>query len=573
MKRNRQWRINKAFFSNPLLLIFLIGSCVLYTILDVRFSEEFGNSLDIAKTGSISSFRDFVRSLIMITLWALLARVVYCIVESYYKRSVLRATKNRAIEVIASKSPADYLTVGESAYSSFLINDLRLLSDNYLMSMVGTATDMIALVITLVALIRINWIASLFILVLSFLPLGLTKFMMGPVQGAFGTYSEKMEEYSNHLDEYLKGYREFTGFGAVAYVKGKHREHAEQLEKEKRHAYLKLDVMSNTIAIASISITIGVLLVGMFLALYGWLTVGEVFALSFISNGVTTPLSNLSESIPKLLSSKEITDKYNSLVHVDENRDLYRLEEPVHDIEVRDLSLAIGEKKLLDNVSVKFDEGRKYVLLGESGSGKSTLLKAIAGYWPGYEGEILINGHSSAGIDRNSLLNGLDMVPQKGVILDASVAENVSVFRDGLSEELIWDAIAKVGFDRRCSEFEAGQDEILTNDGEVLSGGERQRLALARALACDNRALFLDEATSALDHDSYTAVENLIVQQQRPIIISVEHRLDKDILEQYDRIIAMKNGQIVEQGTFAELIAQKGFFNMLYQKQQLENCE
>lgn len=169
--------------------------------------------------------------------------------------------------------------------------------------------------------------------------------------------------------------------------------------------------MSNAIAISSVAVTIGILLVGMFLALHGKLTVGQVFAISFISNGVSTPLSNLSDYIPKILSVKEVVDKYNLLV-CPEKKEPW-LGELKKGIDIQNVSLTIGEKCVLDHVSFRFSLGKKYALVGESGSGKSTLLKLMMGYYDHYEGNILYDAVDSRTVDSDSLYHYISYVPQK----------------------------------------------------------------------------------------------------------------------------------------------------------------
>lgn len=565
-----QWKIQYSFFQNPLLLILLILSCITYTILEVAFSEKIGNSLDVALTGNVNLFSKYLKSIIIITIIFLLIRFVYCYFECIYVRLTLKAMKQRALEKISSKSLAEYYVHGENVYKSFFVNDMNLLENSYILPVINALSGIISLIITLIALVRINWIASIFVLVVSFLPLLLTKLMIQSVQNEFGNYAKDMEQYSVHMDEYLDGYQEFNNYGAADQVIIKHEGYSKTLENSKRKAYLKLDIMSNTIAISSISVTIGILLVGMFLALHGLLTVGEVFAISFISNGVSVPLSNLSDYIPKILSVKKVKNKYNEFVKVNKDNDCMQMNQDIHSIDVKNVTIEIEERKIINDISITFEKGKKYVLIGESGSGKSTLLKLIAGLFEASQGTVEVNHIPIESIDKNSLFNVINYVPQQGVILEDTIRNNVAVYRDDVKDEMILDSIETVGFMQRFKEFQHGLDEEIINQGSELSGGEKQRLSLARALVKKNNVLFLDEATSALDHNSYLDVERVIANLDLSILVSVEHRLEKEILEKYDEIVAMREGKIIERGRFEELMNSKGFFYSLYEKQLTE---
>lgn len=570
MKQSKnQWKLEYSFFKNYVVLILLIVSCVFYTIFDVRFSEEIGKSLDIASSGSLHVFNDFLKNIVILTVIFLVIRFVYSFIENIYIKKTAICMKSNAMRKIAEKNVAEYNMQGENTFYSFFINDMNLLEKSYIKPVIHTVTDFICLMITLVALVRINWIVSLFVLVVSFIPLIVTKVMMSSVQTAFAKYAKNMEEYSTCIGEYYDGYQEFNNYGATDLVIEKHETVSKKIENSKRRAYLKLDIMSNSIAMSSIFITIGILLVGMFLALRGYLSVGEVFAISFISNGVSTPMTNLSDHIPKILSVKDIKRKYNQLLLTD-TKELVEIDETVESIHVDDVTLKMEDRAILNHVSIEFEKGKKYVLLGESGSGKSTLLKLIAGFFDEYEGQVDINGKNIKSLNKNSLFNVIHYVPQQGIILEDSIRNNITVYRKDIDDKTVEETIKKVGFYNRYSEFENQLDSVIQNNGTELSGGEKQRISLARAIVKKNNVLFLDEATSALDHSSYLEVEDMISNLDTSVLISIEHRLEKVILEQYDEIIAMKNGQIVERGKFTDLIKLEGFFYSLYQKQQLE---
>lgn len=127
--------------------------------------------------------------------------------------------------------------------------------------------------------------------------------------------------------------------------------------------------------------------------------------------------------------------------------------------------------------------------------------------------------------------------------------------------------IARTGLTQRLNAFDSVLDHVLSDAGEEFSGGERQRLALGRALLAQKDILFLDEATSALDHERYLDMEKVILESAVPMIVSVQHRLEKNVMEHYDVILVMRNGEIVESGSWEQLAAEKGYFYSLVQAQ------
>ena len=495
----------------------------------------------------------------------LVVRVFYSMIENRYLKIVSYAMRSEAFRNISAKRYSRFFEYGAAGWKSFMVNDLQLLENNYLIPVVHAITDGITLMITLAALFQINIVATIFVMIASFIPLLLSKYLMTPVQKKFGEYSKYMGDYTLYLNDYLEGFEEFTDYHAQAFVQKLHAQKADELEQKKKKAYLQLDFMSNTIAISSIAVTIGILLVGMFLALYGKLTVGQVFAISFISNGISTPLSNLSDYIPKILSVKEVVDKYNLLVHTEEEQP--RLGELKNRIDIQNVTLTMGEKIVLDHVSFQFQLGKKYVLVGESGSGKSTLLKLMMGYFNDYEGRVFYDTVDSRTVNSDSLYQYISYVPQKGVLLNATIRDNFTLFDEQTNDKTVLEKISQIGLKQRLEEFESVLDHVLSDAGEKLSGGEKQRLSLGRALLAKKDILFLDEATSALDHVNYLDMEKLILESAVPTIISVQHRLEKKVMENYDMILAMQNGKIVESGKWEQLVAERGYFYSLVQAQ------
>lgn len=558
-------KISHSFRHGLVWGILLVVSSIVYTLFEVAFSEELGKSLDVAGSGNIASFREYLIRVIVVVVLFLAIRAFYSIIENKYLKAVLYAMRTEAFQNISAKRYSHFCGYGVADWKSFMVSDLQLLENHYVIPVVHTITDSITLLITLAALFRINMPATVFVMIASCIPLLLSRYLMIPVQKKFGAYSKYMGDYTLYLNDYLEGFEEFTDYYAQEFVQKLHAQKADELEQKKKKAYLQLDYMSNAIAISSIAVTVGILLVGMFLALDGRLTVGQVFAISFISNGVSTPLSNLSDYIPKILSVKEVVRKYNILICPEEEQP--RLTELKNRINIQNVTLVMGEKTVLNQVSFVFYLGKKYVLVGESGSGKSTLLKLMMGYFDQYEGNVLYDTVESRTVNSDSLYHYISYVPQKGILLNATVRDNFTLFDERTDDKTLMEKISQVGLKQRLDEFEHALDHVLSNTEEELSGGEKQRLSLGRALLAKKNILFLDEATSALDHESYLDVEKVILESAIPTIISVQHRLEKKVMEHYDTIIAMRNGEIVEHGNWEQLIAKKGYFYTLVQAQ------
>ena len=220
-----------------------------------------------------------------------------------------------------------------------------------------------------------------------------------------------------------------------------------------------------------------------------------------------------------------------------------------------------GEKKALENVTVSFEAGKSYAIVGGSGSGKSTLFNLLMAGYSDYDGSILYDGKELRSISSESIYDLVSLIQQNVFIFNNTVRDNVTMFHpfddqdvnkamdlSGLSE-----FIAKRGAEAKCGE-----------NGCNLSGGEKQRISIARSLLRKSPVLLMDEATASLDTQTAYRVISSILALNGLTRIVVTHSLDASILECYDKIIAMKNGSIIESGTFEELMEKKGYFYSLY---------
>ena len=206
---------------------------------------------------------------------------------------------------------------------------------------------------------------------------------------------------------------------------------------------------------------------------------------------------------------------------------------------------------------MEIEKRKKYAIVGMSGSGKSTLGKILMGVYDQYTGEILYDDNNICQFNAEAVAKLYSVISQDIFMLDDTIEKNVSFYKS-ISADRIEKALREV----QLSQFIDMKSNIGEN-GVLLSGGEKQRLALARAFTSDCPIILMDEATSQLDNENMYKIENLVLDSEKTVI-SITHRLVKKVLQKYDKIYIMSKGQIVEQGSFDELIAEKGLLYSLY---------
>ncbi|MBM7702985.1 thiol reductant ABC exporter subunit CydC [Metabacillus iocasae] len=206
----------------------------------------------------------------------------------------------------------------------------------------------------------------------------------------------------------------------------------------------------------------------------------------------------------------------------------------------------------LNNVSVSFPAGSKTAIVGPSGSGKSTLLQLVMNMYPADEGEITVNGTSINELNQESLWAKSNVVLQENHFFYGTIRENLCIAREDAKDNELQDVLTAVGLTKLL-------DDPVYEKGENLSGGEKQKLAIARALLRQGQLWLLDEPTSSMDVLAERRVyDEIFARAKNDTLILVSHRLTG--LEQMDQIIVMDGGEIIEVGSFDELMANKGYF-------------
>ena len=216
---------------------------------------------------------------------------------------------------------------------------------------------------------------------------------------------------------------------------------------------------------------------------------------------------------------------------------------------------------VLNDVSVRFEAGKSYAIVGTSGSGKSPLVNLLMGSSNDYQGSIRFDQRELRSIATESLYGLVSVVQQNVFIFDDTIHNNITMFRH-FDEKLVQQATEKAGLTPLLAE--RGEDYICGEGGSGLSGGERQRISIARCLLRLTPVLLIDEATAALDAATAYSVSAAILAIEGLTRIVVTHRLEEPLLRKYDEILVLKNGEICERGSFDALMARREQFYSLF---------
>ncbi|MFN1647609.1 ABC transporter transmembrane domain-containing protein [Vibrio rotiferianus] len=296
--------------------------------------------------------------------------------------------------------------------------------------------------------------------------------------------------------------------------------------------------------------------------------VGVLYAFISYLGRVTEPLIEMTQQLALLQQALVSSERVFELMDAQEQSygdDHKPLQTGA--IELSNLTFSYdGKQDVLKDISLQAAHQDFIALVGHTGSGKSTLASLLMGFYPTNSGELLIDGRPLKSLGKNVLRKDVAMVQQDPHILPASVRENISLGR-AVEDELIWDALEKVGLSEQIRRYPNGLDTTLGQGETNLSAGQKQLLALARVLVAKPKVLILDEATANIDSGTEALIQkSLEVLRKDMTLVVIAHRLST-ILDA-DQIVVLHHGDLVEKGTHSELLKLKGRYAQMYQLQQ-----
>jgi ATP-binding cassette, subfamily B, bacterial MsbA len=420
-----------------------------------------------------------------------------------------------------------------------------------------------------ILLILISWQMTLLVSVLMVLISLAIQLLTRRVKQLGEQAVEANAKLSNRMWESFGGMRVIRAFGRELYEK----ERFDRTSEKVSNTFLKLDMLSGLVnPVAEILSTI--LLLCIFLAaLYqDRAALPTLLTFIFILYRLQPRVKHLNQARVSLVSLSTSVDEVLYLLN---KRDKPYIQSGAiahhhlkHEIRFDGVGFyySHSEKPALQSVSITIPQGKTTALVGPSGAGKSTLINLICRFYDPTSGTVYADGQPLPSLDLPSWRNQIAVVSQDIYVFATTVRDNIAYGRLDATDTEIVEAAKLANAHDFIMELPQGYDTKVGDRGIRLSGGQRQRLALARAIIRNPDILILDEATNALDSISENLIQEALnaLSQDRTIIV-IAHRLST--VEQADQIIVLKEGQVIEQGTFSHLLTLDGLFAKLYHLQ------
>lgn len=567
MKKDNKLRpfIRQFYRGNGWCLVLAMVHILLSTAAAMMISWLLQLIIDMA-TGSDIGFT-FLQIVILTALCLLLDAAAWGFAYISKPRFIARGIgqyKEYIFEKICKKGISAFSGENSALYISALSNDAATIEVNYLSNIFVVAECLLMFAGALCLMFYYSPVLTILSVALSALPLLVSVLTGGMVAKAEKKVSDRNESYMTTLKDSLEGFSVIKSFRAEAKMC---RIFADQVREVSNAKCLrrKMSILVRLLAsFAGSFVQLGIFLIGAYLALSGSeISPGSVLVFGQLLNFVINPIGAIPTALAEIKSAKALISKIADALeeHIREEG-LLNKTELEHGIVLQDVSFEYERgKPVLREMNFTFEAGKSYAVVGASGSGKSTLLNLLMASHGDYAGSILYDDMDLHRINSESLYEMVSVVQQNVFIFNASIRDNITMFSDFPREE-VDRAIELSGLSALIAE--RGEKYLCGENGSGLSGGEKQRVCIARSLLKKSRVLLVDEATAALDAETAHQVTSAILSLTDMTSIVVTHSLDEGLLRQYDGILTLKNGVIVETGSFDELIGQKGYFYSLY---------
>ena len=426
----------------------------------------------------------------------------------------------------------------------------------------------ITAIISLIILIKINALMTIFVLV----PVGIFAIIAMKafvyIRPIFKNRGVINAEVTGRLTEILSGVRVIKGFNAEEQENKSFQKGAEKLYLNVKKSLTATALITSSSTLLLGLASAGIMGIGGYFMMDNTMTFGDFISFTLFLGFMIAPIVQMSNIGSQLTEAMAGLDRTQELMEmtIEDNPEVRTnyLNEIKGDIVFNNVSFSYEEnKEVLHNISFKAPSGSVTALVGSSGSGKSTIASLAATFLNPTKGSVTLDGIDLSKVNLSSFRTHLGVVLQDDFLYAGTIRENILFPRPNASEEELISAVKGAYVNEFTDKFVDGLDTVIGERGIKLSGGQKQRISIARALLADPKIIILDEATSNLDTESETFIQkslNTLMKDRTTLVIA--HRLST--IQQANQILVIEEGKIVEEGIHDELIAKKGRYFDLY---------
>lgn len=454
---------------------------------------------------------------------------------------------------------------------SRIITDVEQFSDGLLMGFSQFFSGVVTIVTTLIFMLTIDIKITLIVVLLTPLSFFVAGFIAKRTYQMFQKQSETRADMTSLVNEMVGNQKIVQAFGYGSTACGRFDEINGKLKTYSLKAIFFSSITNPSTRFVNNLVYMGVGIGGALSAITGAISVGQLSCFLTYANQYTKPFNEISGVVNELQNAlacaKRVFDFIEEEPETKDDQDAVVLTDAKGNLKLEHVGFSYKkEVPLLKGLNLEVKPGQKIAIVGPTGCGKTTLINLLMRFYDVDEGVIRMEGEDIRHITRDSLRENYGMVLQETWLKSATIAENIAYGNPQATREEIIHAAKEAHAHSFITRMPDGYDTVISEEGGNLSQGQKQLLCIARVMLRLPPVLILDEATSSIDTRTEIQVQKAFekLMEGRTSFI-VAHRLST--IRTADRILVMKDGNIIEQGTHEELLAQNGFYRQLYESQ------
>lgn len=449
-------------------------------------------------------------------------------------------------------------------YISLFTNDITILETRFFNQIVSLISNVFSIAILGASFLALNKKLAIAILLFGIITMFVPAAFSKELNAKNLLYSECMSRFTQRMKEYIVAYPTMKNYAIEKAVVGKFDDLNSDTEEARFEADYALSLANNVGSLLSWFMQFIGVGFGLVLVVSGEIMIGTVVAAQSFASDLANPLQNIIFNINSIKSVKEIVGKIerlssdtlktdSALIKSTETTPSKR--EGGFEISFDRFGLAIGDKKIIDSFSFTFEEGKKYLVVGLNGSGKSTLFKALKKWYKATSGRILFDGKDVAELKNSDLSKAVSYLNEDVSLFSGTVRDNISLYRQ-YDEQKFLQAVCE-------AQVKLNLEREIGDEGNNISSGEQRRIEIARSLLESANVLIFDEVVSTLDIESAYEIEKMALNFNDKTIIFISHNFSGKLINEYDEILVIENGRLLDHGPYEELLSSCAYFKRI----------